>query len=339
MSPRRPIASMPGGQRARTALVAGLHAIVTGCSGSAFVPGETSGSAGGSSSTGGQSGGGGTSGSSGASGSGGIAGSAGASGNGGASGAGGTGGIGGSGGSGEKPDAGFGGASGTAEAGPRDAAPEAAAEASVACPPLLHYWPANGNALDVVGQNNGQLLGATFAAGKSDQAFVFNGTSAVNAARAPALRNDGDWSYSLWVLVASYTNGTMPSSDGSYFLDRTVEMSNVASLKAIGGAFGFQINYDDGGSGGGPIGGTFVTNSGTHVAMVRRAATQFALYVGGHLAGTAPDSGKPLTLPVPRFGRHATGAGFTGQIDEVRFYAGALGLAQVQALAAGIDCR
>jgi hypothetical protein len=131
----------------------------------------------------------------------------------------------------------------------------------------------------------------------------------------------------------------MPSSDGSYFLDRTVEMSNVASLKAIGGAFGFQINYDDGGSGGGPIGGTIVTNTWTHVAMVRRAGTEFALYVGGRLAGTTPDSGHPLTVPVPRFGRHATGLGFTGQMDEVRLYAGALGLAQVQALAAGIDCR
>jgi hypothetical protein len=73
--------------------------------------------------------------------------------------------------------------------------------------------------------------------------------------------------------------------------------------------------------------------------MVRRAGTQFALYVGGHLVGSTPDSGRPLTVPAPRFGRHSTGLGFTGQIDEVRLYEGALGIAQVQALAVGVDCR
>jgi hypothetical protein len=53
-----------------------------------------------------------------------------------------------------------------------------AAATDGACPTsgLVGHWPAEGNASDVVGGNNGQLYGtATYAAGKVGQAFAFDG--------------------------------------------------------------------------------------------------------------------------------------------------------------------
>jgi len=41
---------------------------------------------------------------------------------------------------------------------------------------LIHYWPGNGNANDLVGNANGTLVnGASFTTGEVGQAFLFNG--------------------------------------------------------------------------------------------------------------------------------------------------------------------
>jgi hypothetical protein len=54
---------------------------------------------------------------------------------------------------------------------------------------LVAWWPADGNALDMVGTNHGSLQGsATFAPGKSGQAMQFNGAGEVIIADSSALR-------------------------------------------------------------------------------------------------------------------------------------------------------
>src|SRR5437868_8309554 len=57
-------------------------------------------------------------------------------------------------------------------------------------PNMVSWWPADGNANDIQGGNNGTLEGAaTFAIGKAGQAFSFNGVNGgggVNLGNVPA---------------------------------------------------------------------------------------------------------------------------------------------------------
>jgi hypothetical protein len=138
--------------------------------------------------------------------------------------------------------------------------------------------------------------------------------------------------------VAAYTNGSLADGFGSFFIDRTSVTNNLVSLKAVNDQFAFQVRFDDGTGLGGPVGGTIPLNSWIHIALVREPGTRFALYVGGQLAGTTPDLGRTLTPPAFELGRHVIYAGFTGSIDELRIYDGAMRLPQVQALAAGRIC-
>src|SRR5213593_2043987 len=111
---------------------------------------------------------------------------------------------------------------------------------------LVSWWPGDGNANDIIGGNNGTLQnGATFAAGMVGQAFSFDGTSSVTLSNPPAVSNFGSWTYDLWINVSSFTNGSIGDGLGSYFVDRTSETMNLASLKAVNSQFGFQVRYDD----------------------------------------------------------------------------------------------
>src|SRR5947209_16679255 len=55
----------------------------------------------------------------------------------------------------------------------------AVASCTVAPPGMVSWWPGEGNANDIRGENNGVLNGATIAAGEVGQAFSFNGSSEV----------------------------------------------------------------------------------------------------------------------------------------------------------------
>src|SRR5438093_11150544 len=143
---------------------------------------------------------------------------------------------------------------------------------------LVSWWPGDGNANDIIGGNNGTLQnGATFAAGMVGQAFSFDGTSSVTLSNP--LSNSGSWTYDLWIKVSSFTNGSIDNGVGSYFVDRTLETTNLASLKAVNGQFGFQVRYDDGSGLGGPVGGAINVGEWTHIGMVREVGVEFRLYV------------------------------------------------------------
>src|SRR5712672_719832 len=67
-------------------------------------------------------------------------------------------------------------------------------------PGLVSWWPAESNAVDVVGSNTGVLLnGATFAPGKFGQAFSLSGGGHVRVADNPSLHLTNGLTIAAWV--------------------------------------------------------------------------------------------------------------------------------------------
>ena len=82
--------------------------------------------------------------------------------------------------------------------------PEGSFKVDAACfpPPsqMAAFWPAEGNAADMVSTNFGTLSNVAFAAGKAGQAFVFNGSNAVvTVPHSPALQFTSEMTIEFWV--------------------------------------------------------------------------------------------------------------------------------------------
>ena len=187
----------------------------------------------------------------------------------------------------------------------------------------------------MVSGNHGALQnGATFAPGIVGQAFSFDGTSSVNLTSPPAVPNLGGWTYDLGINVSSYTNGSMTSGGGSYFIDRTVSTWELGSLKAANGQFGFQVRFDGTTNANGPNGGIINLGTWTHIAMVREFGVTFRLYVDGQMVSSLFDKGSSLTPPIPKLGHHADPGhlGFEGLIDEFDIFDRALSQSEIQAI-------
>jgi hypothetical protein len=85
------------------------------------------------------------------------------------------------------------------------------AVAAVPASGLVSSWPADGNANDAVGPNNGTLQGgAGFASGVTEQAFSFNGRDAsVSIGNPQSLHLGGsDFTVAAWVNFANLTSGS-----------------------------------------------------------------------------------------------------------------------------------
>jgi branched-chain amino acid transport system substrate-binding protein len=78
---------------------------------------------------------------------------------------------------------------------------------------LVNFWPADGNAVDVAGGNNGALInGAGFGPGVTGQAFSFNGAGQYVQASSPVPFGASDFSVDLWTNFNSVpgSNPTNP---------------------------------------------------------------------------------------------------------------------------------
>ena len=90
---------------------------------------------------------------------------------------------------------------------------------------LVSHWPAEGNATDVAGANNGTLHGGvTFAAGKIGQAFSLNGTDAyVEVADAASLDISKHITIAAWIkpsaLGRRIVDKISPGGGDGYLLD------------------------------------------------------------------------------------------------------------------------
>lgn len=114
---------------------------------------------------------------------------------------------------------------------------------------LVSYWPADGNAYDVVGGNSGELLnGATYRPGVSGQAFSFDGLDDLMQAPTAGLpTGSSDRSVAMWIIIDEFQTlellfsnyGTL-ADDQSYILGASASERLPYISNYGGGATGTQ---------------------------------------------------------------------------------------------------
>ncbi|MGH7488495.1 MAG: LamG-like jellyroll fold domain-containing protein, partial [bacterium] len=195
-----------------------------------------------------------------------------------------------------------------------------AGSGSCVTPPggLVDWWPGNGNANDVVGGNNGTLIGgASFTAGEVGQAFSLDGVDDfVSFADSPALRPtnltiEGWFNFAtvggIRILVAK-TAGTTFESYVIYASDGDI-VAGVGTPAGTTPILQYSLN---------PVVGTWY-----HIAYTfDDTANTHALYIDGVLRASGVNNTtigydtNPVTLGA-EFENGAPNFFFAGKIDEV----------------------
>ena len=207
---------------------------------------------------------------------------------------------------------------------------------------LVNWWPAEGNAIDSVGTNNGTLSGAvSYTTGEVGQTFVFtNGAVTFDANTANFGTNN--FTVEFWLKTTapvseSYQIGVMdkrPTCD-YYNAMWTIRLGGSGT----GGALRAEIT-SDGVTDSIHLVGTKLVNDGAwhHIALTRNGPT-LTLYVDGALDNQQTVStvanisnGTPFVVGQSTCqccdGTHP----FSGSIDELSIYNRALTLAEVQSI-------
>jgi hypothetical protein len=207
-------------------------------------------------------------------------------------------------------------------------------------PGVTGWWGGDGNAGDVYGAWNGQLVGAAgFGDGLVGDAFAFDGSGArvdVTAAGAGEL-GSAPFSIDLWFNSDASQNGAYligkSHPDGGQGWDIRVHQQRIALVGFNGWAVNLQTD---------PI---VVLGQWHHLAVTSDGAT-VTLYFDGATdpawtiaRQTISSTGNPL-----RFGDSTNfgGDAFDGEVDEIRFFDRALGATEIFAVFnAGADgnCR
>jgi hypothetical protein len=205
---------------------------------------------------------------------------------------------------------------------------------------LVSWWPGEGNADDVIGTNNGTLVGrVSYAAGEVGQAFSFYGTSGyVSIPDSPSLDICvSSITVEAWIKVNqsganSDWKGIVTKGNSSWQLQGTSGAKTVTF-----GVTGASPNSD--------LQGSRNVNDGQwhHVAGVYDGTNMF-LYVDGTLDVSQPATGlisqdsSPMCLGanatayVPSCYCNEPGYFFNGLIDEASIYNRALSASEIQAI-------
>jgi hypothetical protein len=149
---------------------------------------------------------------------------------------------------------------------------------------LIDWWPGNGNANDVIGTNNGILVGPVgFASGYVGDAFSVNGSNAFLARSTLAVNPQG-FTEELWFQTTTTQGGELVGFGDSQVgipanYDRHIYMDNLGKLHFGVYDLGFDMadssaSYNDG--------------SWHYVAATLSAQTGMSLYVDGSLVASNP---------------------------------------------------
>lgn len=208
---------------------------------------------------------------------------------------------------------------------------------------MVGWWTGDGNTNDLVGGNHGTLQnGATFAAGKVDQAFSFDGID-----DRVAIPDSSDWNFGTGDFTIDFWEKS--DSAGS-------QRMHALSFRPNYGVVNLEFNFDDPEGlpefGGQPSGlwvywqsgganritvapkGAFTDNNWHHIALTRQGTT-FTLYIDGALRGTTSYSGA-INLSgssLNSIGADGNGgAPWKGLIDEVEIFNRALSQSEIQSI-------
>jgi Fe-S cluster biogenesis protein NfuA len=195
-------------------------------------------------------------------------------------------------------------------------------------PGALSYWSADDTTTDSISGNNGTLVnGATYAAGKLNDAFSLNGVNSYVQVNGSASIS-GARSVSMWVYARTSTSALgMPLLTGG-----------AAGAGDFLGILNGQPYIDHWNFPEYRCNLTLTSNAWNHVAMVYDGSTvQF--YVNGVAATLVSGNLYNYTVGTYRIGGNTIGgsttaASFNGLLDEIRLYPRVLTASEVQALAA-----
>jgi hypothetical protein len=206
---------------------------------------------------------------------------------------------------------------------------------------LSDWWPAEGNANDIVGNNNGTLVGGvTFAPGEVGQAFSLNGVDAyVNFGSAPVFAVQ-DFTLDAWVFIDPSLNTgerRVLSRD-----DVLVEPANLRQMYCL------KTSSYAGGEGHARleimIGGVLSTvtapsalTAGFHHLAGTRSGSLLSLYVDGVLVASTTTTITSLISPnaplvLGQVSPAYNGEFLNGLVDEADLWSRALSLAEIQSI-------
>ncbi|MFC4038863.1 LamG-like jellyroll fold domain-containing protein [Dactylosporangium siamense] len=196
-------------------------------------------------------------------------------------------------------------------------------------------WELDGDGTDIVGRSPLQQSAAvTYGPnrdGTPNAAAVYNGGSAYSVTSGPVLRTEQSYTVSAWVkLTNPGTSSRTVLSQGNTTGAAQPAFQLMFEVHCNGWTFGIH---------GSPAGGNRtdacapappVLNTWTHLVAVHNASTHtMSLYIDGVLAVSQPAPATPFFANGPAVLGQATYGGvaldpFTGSIDEVALYPGAL---------------
>lgn len=206
-------------------------------------------------------------------------------------------------------------------------------------PGLIAWWPGDGNADDIVGGNNGTLVGDTFYVASSfDEAFFLDGSGDW----IEVMDTTGDLDFEptspvticMWVGLASTTLAPTPQ----WLIGKCIDGSNGNYQLWWEKTFPFTLHFDSPGGDGVAVDG--VTGGPHHIAAVFDGSN-FCLDVDA--GGLVCTSGGGLTLGATNdasllIGASAAGSGsvYMNAVDEVQIYNRALSEAEIENVYAGL---
>jgi Concanavalin A-like lectin/glucanases superfamily/FG-GAP-like repeat/FG-GAP repeat len=210
---------------------------------------------------------------------------------------------------------------------------------------IISWWPAEGNASDVVSGNNGVAQNITYTNGEVGKAFYLNGSNAFVALPASASLNVGTgngFTFEAWINPANLdTHAVAEWNDGVGDIGTHLFISE-SQFPTLGVPPGcLYVNMVDT-SGVDHVfstgGGVVASNIYQHLALTYdKASGMAALYLNGNqvqsanLGSFTPQTSYNLYLGVRASG-FAAGSYFTGTIDEPSLYNRALSQTEIQAV-------
>ena len=209
---------------------------------------------------------------------------------------------------------------------------------------MVAWWPGEGNANDIVGNNNGTAVGGvTYTNGEVGQAFQFGGTNSyiqIPASDSLDVAQKGGLTIEAWVkpdYLPPFGNQALPPIVGWYSPSRAgVELyfqagsSLVADLRSIGGAnASFWTAYN-----------TISTNVFQHIALTwDKNSGNASIYINGvqmtnfNFGDISPQTSFPVSIG-KRTSPNAYRGGdtYNGKVDELSIYSRALSASEIQAI-------